>query len=84
MFLNPPRGSVVLDMCAAPGMKTTQLASIMKNRGTIYAVEMNMNRFNTMVMFTQNANCTIVKPIKRDVLSISKYGFPPCIRTSSS
>lgn len=62
-------------MCAAPGMKTSQLASHMKNRGTIYAVEMNLQRFNLMTKITQDANCTIVKPIKRDVLNISKLKF---------
>lgn len=30
-LLAPPPGSVVLDMCAAPGMKTTQLAAFMRN-----------------------------------------------------
>lgn len=59
-------------MCAAPGMKTTQLASMMKNRGTIYAVEMNLQRFNVLTKITHDTNCTIVKPIKRDVLNISK------------
>lgn len=74
-LLNPEKGSVVMDMCAAPGMKTTQLAALMKNRGTIYAVEMNLERFNLMAKITYDANCTMVKPIKRDVLNISKSGF---------
>ena len=32
-LLNPARGSMVLDMCAAPGMKTSHLAAIMENTG---------------------------------------------------
>lgn len=72
-FLDPPRGSVVLDMCAAPGMKTCHLASIMKNRGTIFAVEYNKLRYETLQQFVSCTKSTIVKPICSDVMKIGKY-----------
>lgn len=31
-LLAPPQGSVILDMCAAPGMKTTQMAAYIRNQ----------------------------------------------------
>lgn len=37
--LNPQKGSMVLDMCAAPGGKTTHLAQIMNNTGKIFAFD---------------------------------------------
>ncbi|XP_060527902.1 tRNA (cytosine(72)-C(5))-methyltransferase NSUN6 isoform X2 [Cylas formicarius] len=37
--LGPRQGEVVLDMCAAPGNKTTHIASIMKNQGKIIAID---------------------------------------------
>jgi tRNA (cytosine49-C5)-methyltransferase len=37
--LDPQPGETVLDLCAAPGSKTTQMAAAMANKGTIIAVE---------------------------------------------
>lgn len=37
VVLDPKPGEVVLDMCAAPGSKTTQLAQYMENKGLLIA-----------------------------------------------
>jgi NOL1/NOP2/sun family putative RNA methylase len=42
--LAPEEGELVLDMCAAPGSKTTQLAQVMRDRGRIVALESNSSR----------------------------------------
>ena len=42
--LDPQPGERVLDMCAAPGAKTTQLAALMRGQGTIVAVERHAGR----------------------------------------
>lgn len=39
IVLDPQPGERVLDLCAAPGSKTTQMAARMRNQGTITAVE---------------------------------------------
>lgn len=69
-LLNPARGSVVLDMCAAPGMKTTHLAALMKNRGTVWAIEQNQQRYDRLKEFLKNTKCKIAQPINADVLAI--------------
>lgn len=44
LALNPSPDSFVLDMCAAPGSKTTLLAQLMKNTGLIVANELYKDR----------------------------------------
>jgi NOL1/NOP2/sun family putative RNA methylase len=42
--LDPKPGDAVLDMCAAPGIKTTQLAAHMENQGAVVAVDVDRSR----------------------------------------
>ena len=53
MILNPAPGDLVLDMCAAPGTKTTHLAAIMNNTGSIVAWDLNPLRVRDL-----KENCT--------------------------
>jgi 16S rRNA (cytosine967-C5)-methyltransferase len=49
-MLSPQPGQTVLDMCAAPGTKTTQLAEMMADTGNIFATdidEMRLKRVET-------------------------------------
>jgi NOL1/NOP2/sun family putative RNA methylase len=42
--LSPNPGEIVLDMCAAPGGKTTQMAAWMRNSGVVVAVDVRRDR----------------------------------------
>jgi tRNA (cytosine40_48-C5)-methyltransferase len=48
MILNPNKDDVVLDMCAAPGGKTCQLAQYMENKGTLIALDNNKPRLASL------------------------------------
>jgi len=48
LILDPSNNDVVLDLCAAPGSKSTQLAELMNNQGTLYANEPNLNRVKSL------------------------------------
>ncbi|GLH15049.1 uncharacterized protein GBIM_19452 [Gryllus bimaculatus] len=56
LLLDPKPGSVVLDMCAAPGLKTTQLVNLMENKGTIFAIDRDPKRFDEMRQIVER-NC---------------------------
>ena len=56
IVLNPNENDVVLDMCAAPGSKTTQLAEMMNNRGTLIANEISLDRLKSLVFNIDKMN----------------------------
>ncbi|RLF46971.1 MAG: tRNA methyltransferase [Thermoplasmata archaeon] len=62
VVLNPKPDDVVLDMAAAPGAKTTQIAQYMENKGCIVANDVKDYRINMLVWNLQRCGvyCAIV------------------------
>jgi NOL1/NOP2/sun family putative RNA methylase len=50
LLLGPQPGERVLDLCAAPGMKTAQMALAMRNRGTLVANDPAYSRMRSVRM----------------------------------
>lgn len=44
--LDPQKGERILDMCAAPGGKTTAIASLLRDEGEVVAVDRSHNKVN--------------------------------------
>ncbi len=63
---NPQMGDTVLDVCAAPGAKTTHLAQLMGNEGTIYSVDYSKRRMEVWKRETSRMGVTTAEPIIAD------------------
>ncbi len=61
LALEPKAGDAVLDMCAAPGAKTTQIAAMMKNEGVVVANESDSLRLKSLYANLQR--CSVLNTV---------------------
>src|SRR3954470_18167802 len=69
--LGPRPGERVLDLCAAPGGKTTHLAALMGDRGEIVAAERSAQRAQALTVQAQRMRATCVRVHVGDAREIS-------------
>jgi 16S rRNA (cytosine967-C5)-methyltransferase len=60
--LAPPPGSSVMDLCAAPGGKTTHLAELMQNQGQVIACDVEDRRLRILAELCGRLGLSIVEP----------------------
>lgn len=63
LVLNPKKGEKVLDLTAAPGSKTTQMAALMENEGYILANELDKIRSERLQYNVKSQGAEIVEVI---------------------
>jgi len=56
LVLAPQPTDKILDLCSAPGSKTTQIAALMKNKGTLLVNEIQLDRLKTLVFNLERMN----------------------------
>uniref|UniRef100_UPI0037E71662 28S rRNA (cytosine-C(5))-methyltransferase isoform X2 n=1 Tax=Semicossyphus pulcher TaxID=241346 RepID=UPI0037E71662 len=69
-LLNPPPDSHLIDACAAPGNKTSHLAAIMKNKGRLFAFDLDAKRLATMSTLLLRAGVTCQQLAHQDFLKV--------------
>ena len=82
--VDPQPGERVLDMCAAPGAKTTHLAALMRGEGRIVAMEVNPQRAEALRTNVERMRAANVEVITGDGREAPPGPFdrilidPPC------
>jgi len=83
-LLAPEPGMRVLDLCAAPGGKSGQLAALMDNRGELVCVEQHPGRAGELRTTLDRLGATCARVETADALEFGERGFdrilldPPC------
>ncbi|MBO8125969.1 MAG: 16S rRNA (cytosine(967)-C(5))-methyltransferase RsmB [Firmicutes bacterium] len=65
-LLAPERGDFVLDACSAPGGKTTHLAQLMEDEGTIVAADVNPSRLRMVEENAERLGITCIQTQVQD------------------
>ena len=60
-LLEPKPGETILDACAAPGGKSTQMAALMQNEGTLICTDSNEKRLPRLLENLDNLNIRIAE-----------------------
>ena len=67
-LLSPKPGEAILDLCSAPGGKTTHMAQLMGNSGVICAVDKHLHRLKNVIDAAKRLNADIIKTVVSDAL----------------
>jgi len=69
--LDPQPGETILDMCSAPGGKTTHIAELMKNRGRVIAVDLFAHRLQVVEENAKRLGIDCIEFLVADSLTLS-------------
>lgn len=69
-------GDVVLDVCAAPGSKTTHLAQRMMDEGKIYSIDIDPKGLRVLERRCRRLGITCVETVRRDARRLDPDSVP--------
>ncbi|MBU1129218.1 MAG: RsmB/NOP family class I SAM-dependent RNA methyltransferase [Nanoarchaeota archaeon] len=70
--LKPNEDEIFLDLCAAPGSKTTQVVAEMKNTGNVFANEVSLGRLRILASNLERCGTTNTLITKKDGIILCK------------
>jgi tRNA (cytosine49-C5)-methyltransferase len=70
LVLNPKEGERVLDLCASPGSKTTQMAAKMENKGLLVANEVKFGRIKILAANTERCGIMNIVMTRKDGIAL--------------
>lgn len=70
-LVHPEPGEFIIDLCAAPGGKSTHLAELMDDIGEITSVDNHLHKIDLIGDNAARLNLTIIKPVLGDARSFS-------------
>jgi len=70
-MLEPQPGETVVDLCSAPGGKTTHLAELMADCGLVYAIEQHSARLGLVEKAALRLGLSCIKPVVADGRSVA-------------
>jgi NOL1/NOP2/sun family putative RNA methylase len=77
VILDPSSKDVVIDMCAAPGSKSTQLAQIMDNEGKLILIEKNNKRIPALEMNLRRMGVINSIILNKDAIKLPNFKLRP-------
>ncbi|MFO7638361.1 MAG: RsmB/NOP family class I SAM-dependent RNA methyltransferase [bacterium] len=80
LVLAPEPGETVLDIAAAPGSKTTQMAAMMANRGLLIANDYSRGRVRGLIGNIDRAGCLNVCVCRMDGIKLARELESSCDR----
>jgi 16S rRNA (cytosine967-C5)-methyltransferase len=93
-LLDPKPGEKILDACAAPGGKTSYIAQLMQNQGTIVACDRDLGRLKTLKDNIARLDARVIHavrhdwrrdPLQREIASVAPFDRilvdAPCTNT---
>jgi 16S rRNA (cytosine967-C5)-methyltransferase len=78
-ILDPQPGETILDACAGSGTKTTHLAELMQNQGTLYAIDLHASKLKRLQANCDRLGVTITQTRCGDLCELAAQEGPSAL-----